>query len=99
MVVVASDSFEPFLSRSVPLIKNTICSLTYFSSILMVFILKSTPIVLKKLVVKVLSAYLINMQDLPTPLFPIRRSFIEKSLFNNTDRFYCCLIFNTLYFK
>ena len=63
----------------------------------MVFILKSTPIVLKKLVVNVLSAYLINIHDLPTPELPINNNFIEKSLIKFTDPFYCYLNFNTLY--
>jgi hypothetical protein len=64
------------LNLSCPAVSH-ICNFTILLSSLIVFILKSTPIVLKKFSVKLFSEYRRSKHDFPTPLFPINNNFIK----------------------
>jgi len=67
------------LNRSWPAVSH-ICSFTLFPSRSIVLILKSIPMVVMKEGVKLSSENRRRQHDLPTPLSPMRRSFICRSL-------------------
>lgn len=88
-IIGIGNCFESFLACSIPDLvyqKSITCNLTVFPFKSNVLILKSTPIVGRKLSLKTLSAKRRRREDLPTAELPIKRILKRKSYS------YCMLI-------